>query len=632
MKKHITFLLALSLLTVPVVAQPSDTHYSSLNGLSSKALFDAVHSAACQGYKSLGYDGLFTAYPQTDSKDGKIWDMYSNCDFAYTNKCGNFSVECDCYNREHSIPKSWWGGSTANQGCDIFHLLPTDGKVNGMRSNYPYGEVANATYTSKNGSKLGSSSLSGYSGRVFEPIDEYKGDIARGILGAMTKWKGSWTQGNGSSTFNGIYEEANNFGLTAYGVALLLKWHREDPVSQKERDRNNGIQNTQGNRNPFIDYPCLVEYLWGTHKGETFYLSQVLSAYDSSFDTTDPTGCSCSTEPRILQPTQGVLYDMGSVQIGNTTTKTFTVKGANLTNGLTLTLSGTNSNCFTISPSTITAAQAINGQPVAVIYNPAEEGTHTAQLNIASAECTTVTITLSAKCVSGTIDPDDPDTPTGDGDYVKVTKALDDYSGTYLIVYEDGNVCFNAAGNVTATGNKLDVTITDNTILATTEIDAAAVRILPTSTAYAIQLPNAQYIGSNATKGNLTLYSAEQPQNISVLNGTATIKAANNTVLRYNSDVKCFRYYQSGQQSISLFRKSTSTATDEQVKTDLLVHYSVQNGILRVTTEQPAQILLYDVMGRLIDLQPQATLYEKNLPQGFYLLRVNDHTERVLVP
>lgn len=632
MKKHITFLSALLLLTASVVAQPSDTHYASLNGLSGKALFEAVHSAVCQGYRSLGYDGLFSAYQRTDSKDGKIWDMYSNCDFAYSDRCDNYSSECDCYNREHSIPQSWWGGGTGNQGCDIFHLLPTDGKVNGMRSNYPYGEVANATYTSGNGSKLGSSALSGYSGRVFEPIDEYKGDFARGILGAMTKWKGTWTQGNGSSTFNGKYEEANNFGLTSYGVTLLLKWHREDPVSQKERDRNNGIQNTQGNRNPFIDYPCLVEYLWGNHKGETFYLSQVLSAYDSSFDTTDPTGCTCSSEPRIVQPTQGVIYDMGSTQIGNTITKTFTVKGANLTTGLTLSLSGTNSNCFTVSPSAVTAEQAINGQPVAVIYTPAEEGTHTAQLSIASAECTTVTMTLSAKCTSGTIDPDDPDTPTGDGDYVKVMNALDDYSGTYLIVYEDANVCFNAAGNVTATENTLDVTITDNTIEATTEIDAAAVRILPTSSAYAIQLPNAKYIGSSGTKGNLTQYAAEQPQNISVLNGTATIKAANNTYLRYNTSGTCFRYYQSGQQSISLFRKSTSTATDEQAKTDRWGQCSVQNGILRITTVQPAQILLYDVMGRLIDLQPQATLYEKNLPQGFYLLRVNDHTERILVP
>ncbi len=632
MKKQSTLLFALTLLAATAVAQPSDTHYSSLNGLSGKALFEAVHTATCQGYKSLGYDGLFTAYPKTDSKNGKIWDMYSNCDFAYSDKCGNYSNECDCYNREHSVPQSWWGGGTSKQGCDIFHLLPTDGKVNGIRSNYPYGEVASATKTSANGSKLGSSALSGYSGTVFEPIDEYKGDIARGILGTMVKWEGAWTSGNGSSTFNGKYEQANNFGLTAYGVALLLKWHRQDPVSQKERDRNNGIENTQGNRNPFIDYPCLVEYIWGNRKGETFYLAQALSSYDSSFDTTDPSGCSCSVEPRIIQPAQGDTYDMGSVQIGNTATKTFTVKGANLTTGLTLSLSGTNSNCFTISPSTITADQANNGQPVAVIYTPTEEGTHTAQLNIVSTEYTTVTLTLTAKCIPQTIDPDEPDIPASDGDYVKVTKALDDYTGIYLIVNEDDNVCFNASGNVSATKNTLPVTITDNTIEATDETDAAAVHILSVSNAYAIQLPNTQYIGSNDKSGNLTQYTTEQPQNITVLNGTATIQAENKTYLRYNNSANCFRYYSNGQQSISLFRKSTSTATNEQVKTDDWGHCSLQNGILRITTEQPAQIFLYDIMGRLIDYQQQTTLYEKNLPQGFYLLRANDHTERILVP
>ena len=277
-------------------------YYAAVNNQSGKNLFDNVHTIAKVGYHSLGYKGLWSAYKETDLRpDGTIWDMYSNCKFKLGSKqCGNYKNECDCYNREHSIPKSWFGGAETGPGCDIFHLVPTDGKVNGMRSNYAYGEVASATYTSGNGSKLGSSktiSVNGKtvagdnisascSGKVFEPIDEYKGDFARGYFGTMIRWAGDYqafTSGEGGSIFSGNYTATGNFGLTKYGVALLLKWHREDPVSEKEIARNNGIQKTQGNRNPFIDYPYLVEYIWGEKAGEKVNLSNLISSSDSRF-------------------------------------------------------------------------------------------------------------------------------------------------------------------------------------------------------------------------------------------------------------------------------------------------------------------------------------------------------------
>ncbi len=317
MKKHtfysLSFVAGLLLLSAsfPLRATAAEltaatdipAYYALVDGQSGKSLFDNVQTVAKTGYKSLGYDGLWTAYRTTDVRsNGKIWDMYSDCDFTFGgDKCGNYKSECDCYNREHSIPKSWFGGATSQPGCDIFHIVPTDGKVNGMRSNYPYGEVKSATYTSGNGSKLGSAasiSISGktivgnngitttYSSTVFEPVDEYKGDFARGYFGTMIKWAGDYqafTSAEGSSTFSGNYTASGYFGLTKYGVALLLKWHREDPVSQKEIDRNNGIQQTQGNRNPFIDYPYLVEYIWGEHAGETVNLSNLINSSDSRF-------------------------------------------------------------------------------------------------------------------------------------------------------------------------------------------------------------------------------------------------------------------------------------------------------------------------------------------------------------
>ena len=92
------------------------------------------------------------------------------------------------------------------------------------------------------------------SGNVFEPKPQYKGDWARGIMGTIVKWQQS-NLTTGNNFFSGTYTASGYFGLTKKAVVLLMKWHREDPVSQKEIDRNNGIQQTQGNRNPFIDYP-----------------------------------------------------------------------------------------------------------------------------------------------------------------------------------------------------------------------------------------------------------------------------------------------------------------------------------------------------------------------------------------
>ena len=218
----VIFLSAFSVLAKTVTPAASlPTYYQQINGKAGKTLFDAVQKVTKVGYSSLGYDGLWSAYQYTDLHDnGYVWDMYSDCTWKSlsSNRCGNYSTECDCFNREHSIPKSWYGGSTSGPGCDIFHLVPTDGKVNGMRSSYAFGEVSSASYN-KHGNKLGSAksititngntiagnegaSISA-SGTVFEPRDEYKGDFARGYMGALLKWAGekAFTSGDGSKIF-----------------------------------------------------------------------------------------------------------------------------------------------------------------------------------------------------------------------------------------------------------------------------------------------------------------------------------------------------------------------------------------------------------------------------------------------
>jgi endonuclease I len=218
-----------------------------------------------------GYAGLYTTYLTSDvdnfyENDGTILDMYSenpsgtdpyNYTTGTTQRCGNYSAEGDCYNREHIIPQSVFNEQSP-MVADAHFITPTDGKVNGMRSNYPHGTVNSATYTSQNGSKLGSSSVSGYSGTVFEPINAFKGDIARMYFYFATRYENT-VAGYSYPMFNG---SSNQVFTTAF-LNMLLAWHAQDPVSAREIARNNAIYARQNNRNPFIDHPEYVNQIWG---------------------------------------------------------------------------------------------------------------------------------------------------------------------------------------------------------------------------------------------------------------------------------------------------------------------------------------------------------------------------------
>ncbi len=268
MKKIILFTVFSGL----AYAQAPAGYYNSANGLSGAALKTELSSIISNGHQDKGYNGLWTAYKTTDidrdyENDGSILDIYSEKPlgadpYKYTpgsNQCGTYSTEGNCYNREHVIPQSLFNQASP-MVSDIHFIRATDGKVNGMRSNYPYGKVGSATFTSMNGSKLGSSASSGYSGTVFEPIDEFKGDVARMIFYFVTRYQSklsSFTSGNmlGSSTFP---------GLQTWELNVLLAWHNQDPVSQAEIKRNNASYAWQGNRNPFIDNPAYVNLIWGS--------------------------------------------------------------------------------------------------------------------------------------------------------------------------------------------------------------------------------------------------------------------------------------------------------------------------------------------------------------------------------
>lgn len=329
-------------------AQAPAGYYSSANGLTGAALKTELSSIITNGHQDKGYSGLWTAYKTTDidknyENDGSIMDIYSEKPtgtdpYKYTpgtNQCGTYSVEGNCYNREHIVPQSLFNESSP-MVSDIHFIRATDGKVNGMRSNYPFGKVGTATFTSQNGSKLGSSSSSGYAGTVFEPIDEFKGDVARMIFYFVTRYQSklsSFSSGNmlGSSTFP---------GLQTWELNVLLGWHNQDPVSQAEINRNNASYTHQGNRNPFIDNPNYAGQIWGSSNP---------GPIDPGTPTDPGTGCVNETFESI--PATSASY----------TTRTWTGSGISWTATDARTDQTINTKAITVRNGSLTSGSSANG-------------------------------------------------------------------------------------------------------------------------------------------------------------------------------------------------------------------------------------------------------------------------------
>ncbi|MEE4176255.1 MAG: endonuclease [Bacteroides sp.] len=230
-------------------------------------LFDIINDHQPQTYSS-----LWTHFLETDATySGKVWDMYSDIpcqEPPYTFTFGDDqdsgsggNVEGEFYNREHSVPQSWFE-SAMPMYTELFHIFPSDKMVNGKRGNYPYGEVNNPSWTSQNGSKLGPNILSGYSGIAFEPIDAYKGDIARGYFYMATRYEDDLSEWIGNGNAGEVFTSNEFPGLKAWAEEMFLEWHTRDPVSQKEILRNQAIYEIQGNRNPFIDHPEFASRIW----------------------------------------------------------------------------------------------------------------------------------------------------------------------------------------------------------------------------------------------------------------------------------------------------------------------------------------------------------------------------------
>ena len=303
MKKIFTLFISLTISTSSFAQIPAG-YYDSAAGLSGYELKSELYGIISAGALDLGYGsgsgGLWQTYFTSDvdkyyENNGSVLDMYSENPsgpdpYEYRlgqsynggNQCStvDFTAEGKCYNREHSLPKSYFGNATP-MANDAHFVVPADFFVNQQRSNYPYGETDSPTWTSKNGSKLGASSFPGYYGTVFEPINEFKGDFARMHLYFITRYQDKL------QNFDRFFPQLNPIdgttdrGYKQWYINLMLKWAAQDPVSQKEIDRNNAIYDRQNNRNPFIDHPEWVNMIWTStlSSQETAALNKTISIY-----------------------------------------------------------------------------------------------------------------------------------------------------------------------------------------------------------------------------------------------------------------------------------------------------------------------------------------------------------------
>lgn len=377
-------------------------YYTNAQGKSDQALKMALHKII-KGHTKRSYDNLWTDFKTTDCNGNIIIDRYSDSQFIYnTNKCGQYNSVGDCYNREHSIPNSWWGGSSSDTAyTDLHHMFPVDGWVNSERGNHPFGDCANGS--ARGTGKLGSCTFSGYNGTVFEVADEYKGDFARVYFYFATRYMmrmSDYTSGTGSVVFT----SSSYLGLTTWAINQLLEWHRNDPVSTLESNRNEAVYGIQHNRNPFVDYPELVEYIWGNKKG---------NAWTPGGGTPTPT---------LTSPTNGSTVNVGT-NTGSGVSKSITVKGSNLTTALTVSISGSG---FSVAPTSISATNANNGTTVTVSYNGTATNA-TGTLTISSSEVN-ATVNLTASYNSGgSVEPGEEIIETWEG-----ISTYQSYSTTFI--------------------------------------------------------------------------------------------------------------------------------------------------------------------------------------------------------
>ncbi|MDL2223337.1 endonuclease [Bacteroidales bacterium OttesenSCG-928-M11] len=400
-QKIILLILFLFSLSSSFGQQIPEGYYNNIDGKQNREIKTQLHKIL-KVHTRLKYNDLWFYFRTTDVKDnGTVWDMYSNTVRNFNPNGGNSSTSG--MHKEHSLPKSWWGTSSEVESFDAYtdlnHLYPSDGDANTAKSNYMLGEINSTTFN--NGvSKVGRNAYS-YPGsstaNAFEPADEYKGDFARTYFYMITCYE-DYAQQWRSDGLNMLNQEVYPV-LKDWAKDMLLKWHRNDPVSAKEIIRNEEVYLYQSNRNPFIDFPQLVEYIWGDSTNYVFSLPEDLKSGD----------------PVLITPPNLTEVYFGDIHKNSEVAQTVTFKGSSLTGNLSVMLWGPDQKYFSIPTKTIPSALANGaGYEFSITYNPTEYGEHSASIIISDGGLAgSIQVFLRGICSEGSpiipIGSNDPD-------------------------------------------------------------------------------------------------------------------------------------------------------------------------------------------------------------------------------
>ena len=556
-------------------AQIPNGYYNTATGKTGEALKTALHDII-KGHHVVSYSGVLDAFAYTDCKpNGKIWDIYSNYEFNLSGVCGSYNNEGDCWNREHTWPQSWFNQHSTPRS-DLFHVYPTDGYVNGQRANYPYGEVNNPTYTSGNGSKLGPCVTAGYSGKVFEPIDEYKGDIARSYFYMSVRYStedDNW----GSSGMT------NKSTILPWAMDMLLRWSDADPVSQKEIDRNNTVYGYQNNRNPFIDHPEYARMIWDENwSGGTSYNITCATGLPHGSVSAPESAMEGSTVFITATPSSGYMVDSYNVyKTGSPSTivtvssnGTFTMPGYDVTVSATFVQNSTyyNITLGNVSHGSISASTttALSGTNITLTATPAsgyslyawyvfKTGDMNTTVSVSGNSFTmpAFNVTVMATFVQG----------NANGDFVKVTEAPTDWSGEYILVYEQSSTTGYVWTGVDVENCYVSKTITNNSIA---NDGLVTVTVAPMTGGYSVKVNGGEndgkYLFGKSGENKLN-FGTSPALNTFSFESNSVIMTSNTSVMRFNntSDQNRFRYFKastySSQQPIQLYKKSATTPT-----------------------------------------------------------------------
>jgi len=553
------------------------SYYSSVSGSSANSssgynsLLESIYTKINKNLSRVAYDSLKTnGYPACYTRsDGYLYDIYCNNSYytpgsAYT---GSSKTAGGGYNREHTIPKSYWGGSESNMGCDLFIVLPSDTYINGVRSNYPYGITSSGTTYKKSGDnishRLGTTTNTNYvaSGTVFEPDDSRKGDLARiyfysvamylkhtssasDDLGPVSNWNGGGTVASGKTIF-GSGTGYKNYIYSNY-LNMLLKWHTDDPVDADEISRNGLIEDTQGNRNPFVDHPSWVDIIWGGTYGASKTNGENTSNGTASVVNGAISGTTPSTNPSLsISPSSLTLTEGGSE---GTITATIANGSGDVswtgydTSVVSITTSGTNKTTCTVTP--------------------VGEGTTTITVSFSTATSQTCSITVNASGGSG-----------GGGGGSSSDFSL--YSGEitegdYLITYDGG------AMNTTVTSDRLQYdSVTPVNDVVSNPDSSIIWHIAPSGDYWTLYNESADaYAASTGVKNKAqTLSSGTDDKSLWTISGTETYEFVNkyngsnsvNANLRKNGTYGFACYATSTGGALTLYKAGESGSSSEDL-------------------------------------------------------------------